>query len=195
MRGRGTADYKLLEELPLVKLQAQATVEPCGDDRLVHVRLANPTGRSPLVQVALTRGRGGEEILPVFWEDNYFSLLPGETRAVTARFARRDLGGKEPVLEVGGWNIATDYRCTDLSVSRATVKVGEPLAVTARLDDTFLDGSRVTLAVDGQPAAIKWAWARGGKADPIVFRPILSQSGRHVLSVGTRDVVVTAQSP
>ena len=23
---------------------------------------------------------GGEEVLPVFWEDNYFSMLPGEER-------------------------------------------------------------------------------------------------------------------
>ena len=99
------------------------------------------------------------------------------------------------MLEVGGWNIETDYRCAELKASQPTVKAGEPFTVTARIADTFLDGSRVTLLVDGQPTATRWAWARGDKADEIVFRPILSQSGVHSLSVGMRNIEVTAQSP
>jgi hypothetical protein len=64
-------------------------------------------------------------------------------------------GGKPTTLEVGGWNIQTEYRCTDLKLSQTTVKVGEPLTATARITDTFLDGSRVTVVVDGKPAGAK----------------------------------------
>jgi exo-1,4-beta-D-glucosaminidase len=46
----------------------------------------------------ITKGEGGEEILPTFWSDNFFSLLPGEVKTVTARFAKKDLEGKEPIL-------------------------------------------------------------------------------------------------
>ena len=96
LRGQGTADYKLLQELPLVKLENMRRSRTAAKT-LVHVRVANPTEQIGFfIQAALTNGGGGEEILPVFWDDNYFSLLPGETREVTARIARRDLGGKDP---------------------------------------------------------------------------------------------------
>jgi hypothetical protein len=37
-----------------------------------------------------------EEILPVLWQDNYFALLPGETRQITATFPSQDLGNRVP---------------------------------------------------------------------------------------------------
>jgi hypothetical protein len=33
-----------------------------------------------MVHLKITRGEGGEEVVPIYWEDNYFSLLPGEQR-------------------------------------------------------------------------------------------------------------------
>jgi hypothetical protein len=53
------------------------------------------------------KGPGGEEVLPVFWEDNYVTLLPGETRELTATYAPKDLGVAAPVVTVDGWNIAS----------------------------------------------------------------------------------------
>ncbi len=32
------------------------------------------------------------------WNDNFFTLLPGEERVLTARFAKADLGGNEPIV-------------------------------------------------------------------------------------------------
>ena len=40
----------------------------------------------------LNRDSDGEEILPVLWEDNYFALLPGQSRQVTATYQAKDLG-------------------------------------------------------------------------------------------------------
>lgn len=73
-------------------------------------------------------------------------------------------------MEAGGWNIQTDYDCRNLTISSAEVKADEPVTVSATIANTFLDGSRVTLLVDGQPANSKWAWARGGKSDGGVLR-------------------------
>ena len=49
-------------------------------------------------------GRDGEEAVPVFWEDNYISLLPGETRVISGRWQTRDMHGAPRVL-VSGWNV------------------------------------------------------------------------------------------
>jgi exo-1,4-beta-D-glucosaminidase len=189
--GRNTPDYKALQTLPLVTLDAGVKIEDCGNELLAHVNIANPgDGIAFFVQLALTKSSGGEEILPVFWTDNYFSLLPGETRRITARIAKRDLGGRQPALEVGGWNVQSRYACLDLKPSKPAVKANEPFTVIARIAQTFLDGSRVVLRIDGRPAGIKWSWARGKKADALSFPVTLPQPGRHQLAVGTQTATL-----
>jgi exo-1,4-beta-D-glucosaminidase len=42
----------------------------------------------------------------VIWQDNYFSLLPGESREITATYRVRDLDKTGAVLAVDGWNIS-----------------------------------------------------------------------------------------
>ena len=58
-----------------------------------------------MVHPRLTRGKGGDEVTPVFWSDNYFSLLPGEKKSVTARFDSASLHGAAPELVVDGWDV------------------------------------------------------------------------------------------
>jgi hypothetical protein len=49
-----------------------------------------------------------DEVLPILWQDNYFSLLPDETRQITASYKSEDLGRSSPaVVEVEGWNVKT----------------------------------------------------------------------------------------
>jgi len=50
-------------------------------------------------------GARDDEVLPVLWQDNYFSLLPGETREVSVTYNTRDLGGSLSVVVVEGWNV------------------------------------------------------------------------------------------
>ena len=50
----------------------------------MHTR-ARPTRSVFFTHAALTRSAYGNEILPVFWDDNYFSLLPGESKVVCAK--------------------------------------------------------------------------------------------------------------
>jgi exo-1,4-beta-D-glucosaminidase len=57
------------------------------------------------VRLKLDKQKGGEEILPVIWQDNYISLLPGEKREITAKYRVSDAGGREPALELSGWNV------------------------------------------------------------------------------------------
>ncbi|HEV3200006.1 MAG TPA: hypothetical protein VGZ73_19010 [Bryobacteraceae bacterium] len=41
---------------------------------------------------------------PVLWEDNYFELMPHETREIAAGFHRKLLGGAKAFINVDGWN-------------------------------------------------------------------------------------------
>jgi exo-1,4-beta-D-glucosaminidase len=53
-----------------------------------------------MVRLRLTLGEGGEEVTPIFWEDNYFSLLPGEKKELTGRYEVSSVAGKPAELEV-----------------------------------------------------------------------------------------------
>jgi exo-1,4-beta-D-glucosaminidase len=55
------------------------------------------------VHLKVKRDTDGEEVLPVLWEDNYFALLPGQTRQITATY--QALGKAKAVVEVDGWNV------------------------------------------------------------------------------------------
>ena len=46
------------------------------------------------------KGTDGEQILPVLWSDNYFHLMPGETKTVTVSYLLEDGRGVEPKVEV-----------------------------------------------------------------------------------------------
>jgi hypothetical protein len=70
-----------------------------------------------MAHLRLTRGPGGEDVVPIFWSDNYFSLLPGEERVVSAGYDARGLDGKAGVLVVDGYNVASNT--VQLASSRA----------------------------------------------------------------------------
>ena len=99
------ADFTALRSMPQAAVNATARFSSNAGKGTAYVTLRNP-GKSIafFVRLQLT-GRGGEEALPVLWEDNYLSLLPGETRTLTATYNVRDLGAAPPRVVVTGWNI------------------------------------------------------------------------------------------
>ncbi len=101
------ADYTALQGLPKVALKVTSRTERKKSEGAVRVSLTNPTANLAVaVRLKISKGRGGEELVPIFWEDNYFPLLPGEKREVSATFRESDLKGAKPVVEVDGWNVA-----------------------------------------------------------------------------------------
>jgi exo-1,4-beta-D-glucosaminidase len=101
------ADYTALKKLPTVKLNVSSHNGQESGNEVMHVTLSNP-GKSLafFVRLKLAKGKGGQEVLPVIYQDNYFSLLPGEKRDVSISYRSSDLGGAKPVVEVSGWNVA-----------------------------------------------------------------------------------------
>jgi hypothetical protein len=94
-------DFRALEALAQVDPEVQARLERREGEFVAEVTVRNATDRLVLLKrLVVTRGPGGEEIAPVFWSDNYLTLLPGETRRIRASFAAADAAGKEPVVGV-----------------------------------------------------------------------------------------------
>ena len=69
------------------------TLENMSDVPAVMIRL-NVVGK-----------KDGQQILPMFYGDNYFSMMPGEKKAVSLRWYDADTRGNRPVVKVTGYNL------------------------------------------------------------------------------------------
>jgi exo-1,4-beta-D-glucosaminidase len=102
------ADFSALQTL--APATVKASWKPAkGTDREAEYRVTlenTGSGLAFLVRLRLVKGGNAAEILPVFWDDNYISLLPGERREVQVRFRKSDLGSARPDLIVDGFNLS-----------------------------------------------------------------------------------------
>jgi len=100
------ADLTGLNGLPKAKVAITKTIHASGRDSSLTVMTKNLSPSVAfMVHLRLTRGKSGEDVTPIFWSDNYFSLLPGEKKTVTARFDLSSLDGAAPELVADGWNV------------------------------------------------------------------------------------------
>jgi len=100
------ADLAGLNHLPKARVRVAKTDQTKGPAGAIRVSIENQCDCVAfMVHPRLTRGKGGDDVVPVFWTDNYFSLLPGEKKAVVVRFDGASLEGREPEIVVDGWNL------------------------------------------------------------------------------------------
>jgi len=93
-----------LDALAAVPVTVHAAVRTEGATRKVDVTLTNPS-RVPLLTAKLTlTTAGGARVLPVYWSDNYVSLMPGESRTVRAEFDPAAGGQGALDVAVRAWN-------------------------------------------------------------------------------------------
>jgi exo-1,4-beta-D-glucosaminidase len=101
------ADLSGLNSLSPVKLTVGTVLSKEGTEQVVHARVQNPSPNLAfMVHLRLANSKTGEDIVPIFWDENYFSLLPGEKREVSAHLAHSATAGADNVLIVDGWNVA-----------------------------------------------------------------------------------------
>lgn len=103
---KSVADFTALETLPKVKIESSLKLIEVADDKTGVVNIKN-NGASIafMVHLALTKGEDGEEINPAYWDNNYITLFPGESKEIKVRFNKDDQGDSTPVLKVNGWNV------------------------------------------------------------------------------------------
>lgn len=98
-------DLTALNRLPKARVEATASARHLPAGETVAVTIRNPSANLAFqIHLSLAGVATGEEVLPVLWEDNYVSLMPGESRTIVARYdAVADAGPL--ALVVDGWNV------------------------------------------------------------------------------------------
>jgi hypothetical protein len=104
---------------------AQATWTRSGVENTITLKIVN-TSTLPAVACRLlltrTTAMTGIRILPVHFNDNYFSLAPGDTQSITVQFDEVDRAGTTPQLCLTGVNVPqTCFPIGTPSTRRGTV--------------------------------------------------------------------------
>jgi mannosylglycoprotein endo-beta-mannosidase len=115
-----------LAKLPTATLDVTATATTVGEKTMMTVTLSNTTKTVALLShLQLHAKTSGKRVLPVFYSDNYLSLVPGESTTVTIEAATKDLMGETPLIEVDGFNV--EAKGVDGAVSVANNVNAQPM--------------------------------------------------------------------
>jgi beta-mannosidase len=96
-----------LNKLPVVTLDAKVARKSINGKCMLEVTLHNASSQIALMaHLQLRRQHSNERVLPVYYTDNYVSLIPNETKTITIEASIADLRNETPMVVVDGWNVS-----------------------------------------------------------------------------------------
>lgn len=99
------ADMTALKTMPEATVKTTTNIEENSDSYNFTVEVENTSDKIAFfIELNLADEVTGNSILPVFWSDNYISLLPGEKKTVSCTVAKSNTQGA-PVFSYKGLNI------------------------------------------------------------------------------------------
>ena len=91
--------FQDLNQLPKTALQVETQISQGVESNTYIIKVTNSGNAIAFMFNAQISGKDShEELLPALWSDNYFSLLPGETKTISAEIKKGDIT-ETPVLE------------------------------------------------------------------------------------------------
>jgi hypothetical protein len=105
-RGLEEGNYQALNDLPQVDITTASTVSKEGEQWILETKLENSTETPALmIRLKVDGTSSGERILPAFFSDNFFSLLPGESKTIRISVKAEDCRGEKPTVAISGFNL------------------------------------------------------------------------------------------
>ena len=106
-RSKVENNYQALKQLPKVSLRAQTQYDKGDDGEWKAEITVENRSQTPalMVRLNIVGDKDGKQFLPIFYSDNYFALLPGETKVVRVHWKDVDTRGNAPLLKVSGYNV------------------------------------------------------------------------------------------
>jgi hypothetical protein len=102
---RNEEQLQQLNAMPTAKVTGKLRVKTDKHGRTALCKLTNGNDAPALaVRMVLRDADTGERVLPAYYSDNYFSLLPGKSREL--RIESRAGGPEKLQVTLDGWNVA-----------------------------------------------------------------------------------------
>jgi hypothetical protein len=106
LRGVQEGNFRAIRQLPKVRLETSTQALRRGEQWMLTTQVKNPSAHPALmVKLTAVRETHGDRILPAIYNDNYFTLLPGEQRTIQTELNHSDTRGQKPRMRVGGFNV------------------------------------------------------------------------------------------
>lgn len=106
IRGTEEGNYQAIESMPKVKLHQNIVTAQQDGLWSGSITLKNESNTPALmIRINVVGDKDSEQILPIFYSDNYFALLPGEEKLVEFNWKDIDSRGNKPKVVVSGYNI------------------------------------------------------------------------------------------
>ncbi len=102
-----TGNYSGLQQMKKADVNVEARRVSAGR---IAVKISNPAG-GPLAffnRISLVDSTTHKRILPVFYTDNYVSVLPGEEKTVFIDYTR-EVNASDAEVSISGWNVDEQY--------------------------------------------------------------------------------------
>jgi hypothetical protein len=119
-------DLSDLNKMPTATVTAKLVRADKNGKCILQTTLRNSGHNIALmVHLQLRGARSNQRVLPVYYSDNYITLMPGEIKKITVEASLADLKGDKPMLALDGWNL----KIKDFATSNAAIclnKQAEP---------------------------------------------------------------------
>ncbi len=105
-RNKSYANLSDLRTMPKTEIEAEYEFTNIADEQILTANLKNKSENIAFfIELNVYNKVTDESILPVFWENNYVSILPGETITIRARYAQKELNGGQAAFRFNGLNL------------------------------------------------------------------------------------------
>jgi exo-1,4-beta-D-glucosaminidase len=120
---RSWADLTALNNMPPADVAMSSSSQQAGNWVTVTVTLTNRSHAPAFfMRAEVINGSGGDEILPILWDDNYVTLFAGETKKLQARYEVTNSAASPPFVRLQGHNVPV--RVIPLSAQTNALKSG-----------------------------------------------------------------------
>ncbi len=100
-----SADFRALNYMAPADVNIGYTHQIINKQAIVDVKLTNFSNKTAFFIRMNLKDKNEETLVPVFWNDNYVSLLPGDSRTYRCRLPDTVSSSDEISLIVSGWNV------------------------------------------------------------------------------------------
>jgi hypothetical protein len=107
INGKEYGNHQALKGIAKADVQSSVSVSK-GNDGIWRgtVTLENRSSvPAVMIRLNVVGKKDGEQILPMFYGDNYFSLMPGEKKTVSLKWYEADTRGNKPKVKITGYNL------------------------------------------------------------------------------------------
>ncbi|MDR2087425.1 MAG: T9SS type A sorting domain-containing protein [Dysgonamonadaceae bacterium] len=146
LKGKKEYDYTPLKDIPKASLSVSVASETENGKCVMAASISNAEDSPALaygVRLRVVNALTGERILPIFLDDNYLFILPGETKKIQIRFDAALLKGAEPRLLIKQFLQAEESVSDIQSLEKESLP--DVVIYPNPVDDVFFIDSRNTI--------------------------------------------------